>query len=115
MRSVLSASVTRPTTRLLLLALLATPLGCFDADPPVVADDAAKDDVAPVDDTAAPVDDLGAAPDAARDAGFDAPADVPLTIGCTRDDACPAAQHCDVATHACVAGCHADDGCAGLS
>ncbi len=35
-------------------------------------------------------------------------------IGCgTAPDTCPTAQHCDGASHTCVAGCRADEGCAG--
>lgn len=62
---------------------------------------------------AKPIDDLPAAP---MDAGFDAPAaDVPVDTGCPGDDACPAAQHCDLATRACVAGCHSDEGCPAIA
>ncbi|MDB4929530.1 MAG: Tryptophan synthase alpha chain [Myxococcaceae bacterium] len=116
-------------------------LGCEAGDTGVVlAPDAgeavdAAADLGAVDDTrdvpAAPVDrpDAPAPLDAPIDATVDGPADARAPVdavdapaavdlgfdaaegGCRSSDQCPAAQHCDPFTLACVDGCHADEAC----
>ncbi len=102
--------MTTATTRWRTLTLAAALTGCFE-EAPATTDDAGfkPEDVKAVD--------LGAAPDVPAVTVMDAVvvADVPVDTGCSSDDVCPAAQHCDPATRACVGGCHSDEGCPSLS